>query len=571
MLHVVAGERRRVAIGQLIAAGDLPQDFGIACLLVPVDEAVAISLAENSGREAMHPADVFDAMRELAARGAGIEDIALAFGVTPLTVRRRLKLANVAPRFMAMYRDDTVTFEQLAALAICDDHATQEQIWDSLDKWSRSAANLRRLLTAQHINVQQDRVARYVGAAAFEKAGGVIVRDLFSEEGAGYIEDGALLHRLASDKLARAAEPLAEEGWAWIEIKPLVTDAELAEYGRVRMVQRALTEAEQDEVARLNDAIEEARAALDALEEREEDRDGDEEQISEKIASLHARWDALDAQLAAIYDSLRCEHTGDRLLAGAIVTISDAGILLVQRNLIRADDKSKVEADKASLGAADQTVKTRPVHSEKLVRLLTAHRTVALHAELMVRPDIALAVLVHDLVCRVFLHSQSGSRLAQVSLTMPVLPEEVSESAAMQAVKAQRAQLERMLPEVTDAVPLLPWLIAQPQAQLLNLLAFCIGSAIDTIESRDQPHAGFARLANALGLDMREWWTPTAENYWNHVQKSRTIEIVGRVLSREVAQPLLAMKKEAVTQRVEQLVAATCWLPIPLLNTPAGP
>lgn len=558
MLHVVAGERRREAIGQLISAGDLPQDFAIACLLVPMDEAVAISLAENSGREAMHPADVFDAMRELAARGAGIEDIALAFGVAPLTVRRRLKLANVAPRFMAMYRADEATFEQLAALAICDDHATQEQVWDSLDKFSRSAFHLRRLLTAQHIDIQQDRLARYVGAAAFEQAGGVIVRDLFSEEEAGYIEDGALLETLARTKLAQLAEPLEDEGWAWIEIQPHADEADLAKYGRVRTVQRELTDAERDAVANLTASIDAVRSEIDELEDGDEDLD---DEGHEMIASLHARWDGLDAQLAAVYAGLQVAHADERALSGAIVTISSTGTALIHRNLIHPGDQCQAEKGKGASPKAAATSKVRPVHSEKLVRNLTAQRTVALHAEVMVRPDVALALLVHDLVCRVFHPFQPGCTLAQVSLTMPVLPEEVNDSAAMAAIKARRAELKAMLPADGEAGSLLKWLMAQPQPVLLDLLAFCVGCSLDTIQSRDMPCQRFVALAGAVALDMHGWWQPSAATYLNHVPKSRAVEVVGLALTPEAAQPLLALKKDAASQRAEQLLVGSGWLP----------
>src|ERR1035437_5750570 len=73
-IGVVGGGRRLKAIGLLISCGDLPEDFQIPYLLVSEGEAIAISLAENSGREPMHAADVFDAMLELSKRGASVDD-----------------------------------------------------------------------------------------------------------------------------------------------------------------------------------------------------------------------------------------------------------------------------------------------------------------------------------------------------------------------------------------------------------------------------------------------------------------------------------------------------------------
>jgi ParB family chromosome partitioning protein len=75
----------------------------------------------------MHPADQFEAFAALVAEGRPIEDIAADFGVTPLVVQRRLKLANVSPRLLADYRaGEGVSLEQLMALAVTDDHAAQE-------------------------------------------------------------------------------------------------------------------------------------------------------------------------------------------------------------------------------------------------------------------------------------------------------------------------------------------------------------------------------------------------------------------------------------------------------------
>ena len=79
----------------------------------------------------MHPADQFTAFQQLVAAGLGFEEIAARFGVTPITVRQRLKLANVAPRLFELYRTDEINLDQLMALAVTDDHVAQERVWDS--------------------------------------------------------------------------------------------------------------------------------------------------------------------------------------------------------------------------------------------------------------------------------------------------------------------------------------------------------------------------------------------------------------------------------------------------------
>ena len=106
--EVVAGRRRLAALKLLVKRRKLAKDFEVPCLLGSDAAARTVSLAENVQREAMHPADQFEAFADLVAEGRPIEDIAADFGVTPLVVQRRLSLANVSPRLLADYRADSV-------------------------------------------------------------------------------------------------------------------------------------------------------------------------------------------------------------------------------------------------------------------------------------------------------------------------------------------------------------------------------------------------------------------------------------------------------------------------------
>src|SRR3546814_10729411 len=90
----------------------IPADYEVPCLLVADASARTVSLAENVQRENMHPADQFAAFAALVKEGRPVEDIAADFGVSPLVVQRRLKLANVSPRLMADYRAGGVTLDR---------------------------------------------------------------------------------------------------------------------------------------------------------------------------------------------------------------------------------------------------------------------------------------------------------------------------------------------------------------------------------------------------------------------------------------------------------------------------
>ena len=66
---VVAGGRRWRALQRLIEQRRITPDYPVPCLIVSYERAVQISLAENSGREPMHPADEFEAFRQLIDAG----------------------------------------------------------------------------------------------------------------------------------------------------------------------------------------------------------------------------------------------------------------------------------------------------------------------------------------------------------------------------------------------------------------------------------------------------------------------------------------------------------------------
>jgi len=237
--EVVAGKRRLAALKLLVKRRKLDRHHPVPCLQVPDASARTVSLTENVQREAMHPADQFEAFAALVAEGRPVEDIAADFGVTPLVVQRRLKLANVSPRLMADYRADEVTLDQLMALAITDDHVAQEAAFYESPHWQRSPQALRDHLTHEEIEVTRDGLARFVGAEAYEAAGGGVRRDLFSDAQQGvYLTDPVLLETLARDKLAAAAEAVHAEGWGWVEVAPRATASELHAFQRARRTRR---------------------------------------------------------------------------------------------------------------------------------------------------------------------------------------------------------------------------------------------------------------------------------------------------------------------------------------------
>lgn len=556
IIEIVAGGRRLSALGELVEEGDLPQDYSVHIMMVSEDEAIELSLSENQGREDMHPADVYEAMQAMLDHGTALEDIAVRFELETSTVRKYLKLANVSPRMMALYRDGAVNFEHMMVFALVDDHATQEQAWDSLPKHGRYPHELRRLLTAQKINTQSDRVARYVGVAAFEKAGGVVVRDMFSKDGTGYIEDAGLLERLAMAKLEKHRAKLLKEGIAWVDIVPRADRSDLSAYGRVRTTLSTLSEADQKAVDDLQDQI-------NAVEARIEDADEDDEELLDQL------WDeqsALDKQRNAILATRReIVDAEDQALTGAVVYIDTDGKLDVLTNAIRAADVAKRinSRDVDEAGSASAAKRVKADHSDRLTAELTSHRTVALKAEMMDQSDVALVYLTFTLMKSVLLEYGGNGKatLAKVSLTRASLTESAKNSTAAASFEQRREQLLARLPEGKHGEGWHEWLATQPQAVVLEMLAFCVANSLDATMTREDKSPEFVALGKALKLDMTKWWQPTADAYFDHVPKDRMVKVVTEAKSPEAAVQLESMKKAQAAEAAQRAVADTGWLP----------
>src|SRR5207247_11392208 len=106
--EVVGGKRRLAALNALAVEGKLSPDEEILCRVKPDRDAAEASLAENMHREAMHPADEFEAFQQLVQQGRSIEEVAARFGTSPITVRRRLKPSARHPNLPQRSRQDRI-------------------------------------------------------------------------------------------------------------------------------------------------------------------------------------------------------------------------------------------------------------------------------------------------------------------------------------------------------------------------------------------------------------------------------------------------------------------------------
>ncbi len=529
---VVAGQRRLLAMRLLESRGSIARDTPVLCQLV-ADEADAgeISLAENVVRVAMHPADQFEAFRDLVDRGSDVATVAARFGVTESVVVKRLKLGRLSPVVLAAYRSGDIDLEEAQAFAICDDHEAQERVLTEMNDWHRSPSSIRRALTEGEIPATDKRV-RFVGLEAYEAAGGAVRRDLFDDDDSGTIIDQALLNRLVADKLSAEAHAVRAEGWAWVEIAGDFDRSMLAEFKRSRPVRRELTEDEQAQSTALAEEY-------DALADSGEADDGDE--------TVLARLGEIEDALAAIEEAQISWPAETLAVAGAVVTLAYDGSVDVERGLIRRGDEPERAADDPGL------VQKQPGISAALVESLTAEKSSIVTLAMADNIPVALASVIHALTLQTFYRFESERTCLQI----------VVRQVADRDDDAYRKWTAR-LPEAAEDV--WSWCLSQPQDTLLALLAYVAGLTVDTVQ-RKSDAAGCKRLVHgdmltrALEIDMAKSFVPTVDNYFSRISSAQIVAALCEAKGVPAAPSWSKMKKAELAALAAREIAGTGWLP----------
>lgn len=560
---VTIGEGRRQAQLLRVKRRQIKKTEPIRCVIDTVNDPSEISLDENVNRENLHPADEYERFHELSvSKGWGAEEIGARFGRTPEFVKRRMRLGAVSPKLLDIYRQDGITLDQLMAFTLTDDHARQEKVFENLS-YNKEPWIIRRDLTAGKVPAT-DRRAVFVGADAYEEAGGTILRDLIEDHG-GWFEDAVLLDTLVVERLREIATELLAEGWKWAEASIDFPHA----HGLRRYYPQHFALSDEDE-ARLSEAAEEH----DALTAGYDSDDELPEDVAAKVAALSDEIDAISAKRYA-YDPDVIAH------GGVFVSLGSNGEVRIERGFVRAEDEPQPEAEaededaiEAEDGEAAQQAEAEDEEDEGdadaplpdgLVRDLTAHRTLGLRLALGERTDVAMVALTHALVVDLFYQGarQSCLDIGAGSDALDNHAPGISATGAAEALCARHDQWGAQLP--SDPADLWACIAALDSDSRTALLAHCVSLTVDAVKvpwDRSVAHIAAADvLARAVDLDMAANWTATKDNYFGRVTKAHIAEAVSEAVSPEVADRIRSKPQAEMAEAAEQLVAGTGWLP----------
>jgi ParB family chromosome partitioning protein len=404
-----------------------------------------------------------------------------------------------------------------------------------------------------HVSAR-DRLAVFVGVEAYEAAGGAVIRDLFAEDSGGYLSDVGLLERLARTKLETAADAARSEGWKWVEVAIDFPHA----HGLRRIYPRDVDLPEAD-IKRL-EAIE---AELDQIGADSEGADAPDAAMDERIAALNAEYDAIDAKG-------RVFEPEDVARSGAILSVDQDGTLAIVRGLVRPEDEPKPEesslAPNTKVTIEEDNEEKPSGHSDRLAVDLSAQRTMAMRDQLGVFPDMAHVVVTHALALQLFYYgrrNESCLSLLASSAALDGRAAGIGESLAAKNVGTRHEAWAARMPSESET--LWPFVLALKFSERQALLAHCVALLVDgTVRDGMGCNAAADVLAEAINLDMRAYWRPTAGNYLSRVPKALILEAVREGVSAEASERLRALKKDDMAQAAAEILAPTSWLPRPL-------
>jgi ParB family chromosome partitioning protein len=525
------------------------------CLVEEPEAALETSLMENRIRAALSPADEFVAMAELIDRGETVEAVATRFGVSERHVRQRLRLGKLALELLDAYRNGDISLDVVTAFTLGVDHHAQLAVWNQLKDHSYIPPyTVRRLLTQTAIPLDSD-LGLFVGSVAYEAAGGTVTRDLFSADDEGFMDDAALVRRLAIEKLEQKAVEL-RSSWAWTRAMLDPAYDFTAQYHRVRPQPAELP-------AEIAGEIERIEHRLADLEEISDD------EWTDALMTEAARLDERRDELAESVEDLAVYSEKDRAVAGVIVTIGDDGEFrlhegLVERSAIDAEHSGDDETvgfkarpeDEISHHSpnAEQVLRKECGLSQLLVDDLKAYRLQIARAHLAADFDVAFDLALYALCADLF--ERFGYRSHSLDLRVIETPlrsslNDLAGTAADRLLEAQGRGLDLdwlKLPPAEGFAALAALASEAKQRLFARYIALCLKPQLAIEDGADPVIEAAGRR---LAIPFADYWRPTAANYWGRVKKAHGLAVGGDILGDRWARDHAGDKKPALAAALE--------------------
>lgn len=504
LFPVVSGGRRLTALNALIESGQLANDSVVAVKVLSEEEAKAfateISLTENFTRAAMHPVDEFEAFSKMVGEGATVEAVAQRFGKTKLYIHQRMKLAAVVAPVLEAFKEGNATLERVMLFTAATPER-QADVWERIkdSKWYDDN-QVRNMLKEGAIE-DSHYLVKFVGREEYEKAGGLVTSDLFSEK--VYIEDKALIESLATQKMQLEADKLTAQGWKWTNI----------------LLQRT---------------FDETKGYLELQ--------GNKGQFKK-------------AEKALAGCVLVLDYKGEiNVIKGLVAKSERKALKALQDEKAKKSTKGEQDTQNASGDKAANTSTSASVveYSNALSEDLKAHRLVMGKHALMLDSNLAIDALHYSLCIRAFV--SFGSTPLDVSINRTDLEPkqgDFAENQALARIEAQKESFDLTWLEVNDSKERFDAFVKLDADEKQKQVAYASALMLRPSMAQDDGRFDFEFLYELLSFDAADYWRPSTDSFLKRIDKDSLVDIARPVMSDEWIKSSDSLKKGDLVKQMD--------------------
>lgn len=531
---VVAGGRRLAALAALVEEGKLKPDHKVYCR--EVAEGISIdelSLMENMARVSMSPVDELKAFELLKTKDLSEDDIARHFGITVVAVKRRLKLARVAEPILDAYQAGEVTLDDLQAYAVTDDQERQVEHFQNAPGWNRHPHNIKSAMARETYPVNH-KFVKCIGLEAYEKAGGSVLSDLFSED--VFLEDTSLVEGLVKEKLEVVCTEQLADGWKWAEVAIEMDYSLTAGMGRVYPGPVEPSKEVSDELAQIE-------ISIDAFDVQEDDF-SEEQQV--EYDELHQRQDELNEGLEAFTPE-------DKAMSGVLVSLNYSGEINLHEGLVRPEDIEE-ETEGEDTGESTSEDDTSPTYSQALLDSLRDLRCKAMQADIARNPDLAFDLLLYSMVKPLFSTGYVLSPLAISPTEIGKTLDDAEKEASSAWLELEEIKASFRLTWSSDAVANFDNLSALGEQEKLRLLAYSVARTLHSqLAPANSENDVIEHAARLSGLRIRDYWWPTVDAFCSRIKIKDLLKIGSEIVDVQWGLSRSSEKKAVLAKAVTKL------------------
>lgn len=598
MFEVFDGGRRLRALNLLVERGLIdPDQYDVPVRVLKGNDAelTETSLAVSFHHLKLSPTEECRAFQHFLAGSTDIDAVAKRFGVTRRFIDGRLRLADLAEPIFTALAENRITLDMAKAYASTASHETQLSTWTTYGSMSHYNADSIRRIIANDMMRADDPVALLVGAEAYEAAGGVIERDLFSDAREKWRHPEIARGLAAAIMEAEATRIGAERGLAWI--RPVAShsiwDATRNLY-KITLPEQPMTLAEAERAEQIEQRMGELHDAMQ-----------DEDLAEDAFAAMETELDALAAELEALDNRPVFMPPELASRVGAFLTLAQNGTMLLNESYYsetpitvtvvepepvdgdaedgQGDDEGEDDTEAASdpvikaptfrieEGTTTTSTGSTPKEidpdtaapggkalSQVLLDQLAVQRRDVLGAALIANPGLALDYMLFAMVDgRTMGGSGDGTTISASRPQDPVMSNNVPASRARDYLAEVHDGLDTSWGVPGGKVERFEAFRALGDEAKSAWLAWIVATSLEAKEnySSHTQNPLQNRLATILEVDVASWWRPTSENFFDRVSKGSLISLLHEVGGPALSSRHATEKKPEVSASCQKLFA----------------